>query len=392
MSGKFHIAGDDAIRGGHVTDVYFLRGRAVLESEGADPHVVAEVHATTLPRGAPWALLAGVDEAIALLEGRHLEVDALPEGSVFHPDEPVLVVTGRYLEFGELETALLGFLCQASGIATAAARTKLAAKGKPVYSFGARRMHPAIAPMIERAAYIGGCDGVAAVASGEELGVAPVGTMAHAVILVLGDERAWLAFDRTMDAEIPRVALVDTFRDEKFGALAAAETLGDRLDSVRLDTPESRRGDFAAIVREVRWELDRRGHEGVRTFVSGGLDETSVAALQPFVDAYGVGTSISNAPVVDFALDIVEVDGEARAKRGKRSGRKALVACPKGHWRRVLPADRAVGACPRCGDDVASLLQQHLRDGRPVRPTETAGDVRARAVQEVATATGAAEG
>jgi nicotinate phosphoribosyltransferase len=384
MSGRFHIADEDAIRSGRVTDVYFLRGRAVLEAEQADPHVVAEVRTTGLPRDWPWAILAGLDEAVALLEGHGVDVDALPEGSVFLPEEPVLVVEGRYLEFGILETALLGFLCQASGVATVAARTKAAAGGKHVFSFGARRMHPAIAPMIERSAYIGGCDGVAAVVSGEEIGIDPVGTMAHAVILILGEERAWRAFDRTMDLSVPRVALVDTFQDEKFGALAAARTLGDRLAAVRLDTPGSRRGDFAAIIREVRWELDHRGHADVRILVSGGLDEEDVATLRPLVDSFGVGTSISNAPVVDFALDIVEVDGEARSKRGKLSGRKVVWACPDGHERGVSAVGDPIPSCRDCGQAGKTLLQPFLRSGRRLGEPESPTDVRARALAQVA--------
>jgi nicotinate phosphoribosyltransferase len=383
MTGRFHIADSEAIRSGRVTDVYFLRGRAVLEAAGVDPAVVAEVRTTKLPGSSPWAVLAGVDEAVSLLEGHDVDIDALPEGSVFQPEEPVLVVSGRYLDFGVLETALLGFLCQASGIATAAARTKLASGDVPVYSFGARRMHPAIAPMVERAAYIGGCDGVASVASAEDIGIEPVGTMAHAVILILGEERAWEGFDRTMDPRIPRVALVDTFQDEKFGALAAAEQLGERLTAIRMDTPESRRGNLAAIIREVRWELDRHGFEEVRIFVSGGLREEDLAELAPLVDSFGVGTSISNAPVIDFALDIVEVDGEARAKRGKLSGRKVLWACPDGHVREVSPADGEPPPCPRCGRSVQPLLMPHLRHGRLVRDPESATDVRARAVEQV---------
>src|SRR5207302_6100177 len=193
----------------------------------------------------------------------------------------------------------------ASGVATRAARCAIAADDKPVYSFGARRMHPSIAPMIERAAYVGGCAGVAAVASAEMLGLQPVGTMAHATILILGQERAWHAFDETMEEDVPRVALVDTFQDEKFGAIAAAEVLGDRLAAVRLDTPGSRRGDFAAIVREVRWELGVRGFDHVKLFVSGGLDETDIRPLNRLVDARGVGTSISALPGADVLLGAV---------------------------------------------------------------------------------------
>ncbi len=260
MPHGFNVASPEEIREGRVTDVYFERGREILEAEGENPEVVAEIRTTSLPPGWPWAILAGLDEAVTLLEGRDLEVLAIPEGALFYPEEPVLAVRGPYLEFGLLETALLGVLSQATGIATAAARVKRAAAGRPVYSFGARRMHPAIAPMVERAAYVGGFDGVAVVRSAEMLGLPPVGTMAHALILVLGgEERAWQAFDRVIDRNVPRVALVDTFRDEKFGAVAAARALGDRLTAVRLDTPASRRGDFLSILREVRWELDAAG-------------------------------------------------------------------------------------------------------------------------------------
>ena len=244
---RLYVSTPDEIRAARVTDVYFLRGKAALEAEGANPEVAAEVRAARLPEDWEWAVFGGLEEALALLEGRHLGIDALPEGSVFEAEEPVLTVTGRYVEFGVLETALLGVLCQASGVATRAARCVWAAEGRPVYSFGARRTHPAIAPAIERAAYVGGCEGVAGVASADMLGLQPVGTMAHAPILILGQERAWRAFDRTLDDDVPRIALIDTFEDEKFGAVRAAQVLGDRLAAVRLDTPSSRRGDTTRV-------------------------------------------------------------------------------------------------------------------------------------------------
>src|SRR5437762_5907916 len=277
--GDFHIATPEEIRAGKVADVYFLRGRDVLRAEGENPNVVAEIRTASLPGGWGWGVFAGLEEAVALLEDHAVQVQAIPEGSVFYGEEPVLVVSGPYLAFGILETALLGLLCQASGVATVAARCKVAAEGRPVFSFGARRMHPAISPMIERSAYIGGCDGVAAVKSAEVIGIQPVGTMAHAVILILGEERAWLGFDKTLEKGVPRVALVDTFQDEKFGALAAARVLGKRLSAIRLDTPSSRRGDFGAILREVRWELDAAGFSNVQIFVSGGIDESAIVGL-----------------------------------------------------------------------------------------------------------------
>src|SRR5690606_28789475 len=136
---------------------------------------------------------------------------------------------------------------------------------------------------------------------------------------------------------VARIALIDTFQDEKFEALRVAEALGDRLWGVRLDTPGSRRGDFYRILEEVRWELDLRGFEHVKLIVSGGLDEDEVVRLRDLVDAFGVGTSISAAKPVDFAMDIVEIDGEPLAKRGKMSGAKEVWRCPATGAGRVLP-------------------------------------------------------
>ena len=118
----------------------------------------AEFIAKSLPEKWPWALLAGLEEELYLL--KHLPVKvAMKEGTVFYPCEPVIEIEGLYQDFCVYETALLGLICQASGIATKAARFKRLAGERPVISFGARRMHPALAPMIERNAFIGGCDG-----------------------------------------------------------------------------------------------------------------------------------------------------------------------------------------------------------------------------------------
>lgn len=354
-----HVATPDEILAGRTTDVYFERTLEVLEAEGADPDVVVEVRAKSLPDGWPWALLAGVEEAAALVAGRdEVALRSLPEGGLFEAGEPVLVAEGRYRAFAELETPLLGVLCQASGIATAAARCRIAAGDRSLLSFGARRMHPAITPMIERAAWLGGCDGVSALASAELLGIDPTGTMPHALVLCLGDTlRAAEAFDAAVDEDVPTIVLIDTFEDEKFEVLRIAEALGDRLDGVRFDTPSSRRGSLPAILREVRWELDLRGYGHVRFFASGGIDEAAIAELNPWCDGYGVGTSISAAPTVDFSLDIVEIDGEPIAKRGKRSGRKALVVCGACGRRSVVPASPGAPlACPGCGAGAQDAL------------------------------------
>jgi nicotinate phosphoribosyltransferase len=386
MTDGFFVASPEEIRSGEVADVSALRGREVVRQEGEDPAVAAEVRVAALPAAWPWAVLCGVEEALSLLEGHDLQVHALPEGSVFHAEEPVMTIEGRYLEFAVLETALLGLLCQSTGVATAAARCRLAADGRPVYSFGARRMHPAVAPMIERSAYIGGCDGVGTVKAAEVIGIDPVGTMSHAASVVLGDDRAWRGFDRAIDQRVPRVALIDTHQDEKSGAVAAAQTLGKRLAAVRLDTPSSRRGDVGAILREVRWELDARGFTDVKILVTGGVDERTIRQLNRFADAYGVATAISAAPVVGFALDIVEVNGEPRARRGKLSGRKHLWGCPECGNRGLSPGTARLGPCPRCGHRVRALLEQMMHRGKRRGRAPSAFEVRGLALDEIAAA------
>ncbi|MDO8683704.1 MAG: nicotinate phosphoribosyltransferase, partial [Armatimonadota bacterium] len=317
--GKMHTASFEEIRGGQVTDIYFQRTWEILTAKDIHKQVTVEVKAVALPEGCPWAVFAGLDEAVEVLLDLPVDVSAMREGTVFYPGEPVLNITGDYTEFGRMETAVLGFLCQASGIATKAARCKKAAGNRQVISFGARRMHPSLAPMIERYAYLGGCDGVSVILSAERLGIPASGTMPHTLVLILGDVvRAVELFDEVVPPEIKRVALVDTFCDEKSESIRAAEALGDRLYAVRLDTPGSRRGDFYKIIEEVRWELDIRGFQNVKIIVSGGIDEEKILELNPLVDGYGVGTSISNAPVIDFALDIVDIEGKPVAKRGKK--------------------------------------------------------------------------
>lgn len=382
MSG-FHVAGPDKIKAGRVTDVYFERGLQVLKSRNLDARVVGEVRAATLPDEWSFAVFAGLEETLELLAGLPVNVKAVPEGTLFAAEEPVLTIEGSYQAFCVYETALLGLLCQASGVATKAARCKHAAGGRSVFSFGARRMHPAISPMIERNAYIGGCDGVAVGESATLIGEEPIGTMAHALIIVFGDEaEAFRAFDETIDSDVRRVALVDTFQDEKFGALTAAHTLGDRLWAVRLDTPRSRRGSFEAILKEVRWELDLAGYAHVKIFVSGGLDERAIEQCNPFVAAYGVGTAISNARVVDFSLDLVEVDGRPRAKRGKMAGRKELRRCSECETTAVVPEGSAVSDCS-CGGSVQSVTRSFMTDGRAVGAYPSPKEIRAHVLNQL---------
>jgi len=320
---RFSIVPEDEILAGKTTDVYFLRTEEVLRQKGINPRVVAEVITT----GRGWAVLAGLEDVAHLMEGKNVDIYAMPEGTIFFPFEPVLQLEGRYLEFARYETPLLGFLCHESGIATKAARIKKAAADVPVVSFGTRRQHPALAAMIERCAYLGGMDGVSCVAGAEVIGIPATGTMPHALIICFGEGRqkdAWKAFDEVVAKDVPRVCLCDTYYDEKKESIMAAEALGASLRAVRLDTPMSRKGDFRRIIEEVRWELDIRGYTHVGIFISGGIDEEDVIALRDLVAGFGVGTSVSNARCIDLALDIIEKDGEPCAKRGKRGGKKQV--------------------------------------------------------------------
>lgn len=382
----FLVATEEDIKSGKVTDVYFRRVSESLKSRGINPHVSMEVRANSLPQEWGWAVFAGLEELLELTDELPVSVRSLDEGEVFKSGEPVLSVTGEYLDFGVYETAMLGLVCQASGVATRAARCKLAAKDRMLVSFGARRMHPAISPMIERNAFVGGCDGVAVVESAHLIGEEPVGTMSHTLILCAQDERvAFEAFDEVVDPEVKRVALVDTFQDEKFGALYAAEVLGEKLFAVRLDTPGSRRGSFEAIMDEVRWELDTRGYEQVKLFLSGGLNEYGILRYNPWADAYGVGTHISNAPVLDYSMDIVELDGEPLAKRGKKSGLKQLWRCPACRRRCQTLAGIESRTCEDCGAEMEALIKDRATRGHRLIADPNPRQIRKHTLERIST-------
>ncbi|HZD60768.1 MAG TPA: nicotinate phosphoribosyltransferase [Anaerolineae bacterium] len=371
------MATEEEIKSGEITDVYFIRDIEVLKAKGIEKHVLGEARAATLPRSWPWAILGGVEELAHLFTGVKVDVDVMDEGTLFKAEDVVLTVSGIYTDFAVYETSMLGLICQASGIATRAAKCKLAAGERQVISFGARRMHPAISLMIERSAFIGGCDGVAVTKSAELIGEKPVGTMPHALIIAFEDEvAAYKAFDEIIDPSVRRVALIDTFQDEKFGALKAAYALGEKLYAVRLDTPSSRRGNFLKIAQEVRWELNLRGFEHVKLFLSGGLDDTKIAELNMYADAYGVGTYISSAPVVDFSFDLVEVLGKPLAKRGKLSGAKQVWRCENCLETRITPRDKQPEEPCVCGGEWIGLLKPLIRSGEIVRDLPSAKEIR----------------
>jgi nicotinate phosphoribosyltransferase len=376
MLKKFHIASEEDILSGKVTDVYFSRTLEILKAKNIDKHVVMEIRTRSLPLKWEWAVLAGVEEVVNLLVNKKITLDILPEGTLFRPGEPVAEISGMYQEICLFETAILGLLCQATGIATNSARCRLRAGDRTLLSFGARRMHPAIAPMIERSAYIGGADGVSTLAGAELIGIEPSGTMPHALILIMGNTvKAMKAFDEVISKKVRRVALIDTLQDEKFEAINVAESMGKALFAIRFDTPTSRRGNFVDLIKEVRWELNLRGFEHVRVFVSGGIDESKISELNDVVDGYGIGTWLSNSPTIDFAMDIVEIDGKPFAKRGKESGRKFLYRCEK-CWTTRIKSFKLKNSKCSCGGRLFNLMQRFVDNGKIAKKTHKPQEIR----------------
>jgi nicotinate phosphoribosyltransferase len=236
--------------------------------------------------------------------------------------------------------------------------------------------------MVERNAYIAGCSGVATVKSAEVLGIEPSGTIPHALIILMGDSvAATMAFDEIIDPSVPRVALVDTFGDEKFESLAVAEAMGGKLAAVRLDTTSSRRGNFLRILQEVRWELDLRGWEDVKLIASGGINEKSIVNLNQIVDAYGIGTAISGGPTVDFSLDIIEIEGAPIAKRGKMSGSKELFRCRECLTDHILSRGSDPPVCSLCGGKTGPLLVTYMEKGKLTVPYPDAEIIRSEVIK-----------
>ncbi|MCX5999167.1 MAG: nicotinate phosphoribosyltransferase [Chloroflexi bacterium] len=311
-----------SVLSGETADVYFLRSVDILRSEGVNPVATMEV----FPARA--GILCGMREVHALLDEvlpkDNRAVWSLSEGDSFERKEVVLRMTAPYQSYAIYETAYLGMLSQCSGWATAARECVEAAGEIPIVGFGARHVHPTVAGLMDYAAIVGGCNGCSSVSGASLAGIAPSGTMPHALIIAMGDTaRATLAFDRLMPAEVARVALVDTFKDEPEEAVAVARALEGRLQGVRLDTPSERGRVTADLVKETRARLDLAGFKGVKIFVSGGVDPERIHYFRESgapIDALGVGSYISGAHPIDFTADLHELDGRPVAKRGRIPG------------------------------------------------------------------------
>ncbi|MEA3453470.1 MAG: nicotinate phosphoribosyltransferase [Candidatus Caldatribacteriota bacterium] len=315
---KFFSATHEEIEKGLTTDIYFVRAQEILRYLRLENTIVT---AEIFPR--EDGVFAGVQEVYNLLKDKKIKLWSLGEGERFKFKDTVVRIEGPYSEFGVFETVILGILASSSAWATAARKCKDAAGAKKVVCFGSRHIHPSVAPVMERSALIGGIDGASCILGAKLSGEKPQGTIPHTVMIISGDTiKAAQAYNVCMPKDVPRIILIDTFKDEAEESIRVASALREDLLGVRLDTPSERGGVTPDLVKEVRVRLDQAGFSYVKIFVSGGLtpERISILSKEP-VDAFGVGSYISDTSPIDMTLDIKEVKGKPIAKRGRIPGR-----------------------------------------------------------------------
>jgi nicotinate phosphoribosyltransferase len=385
--------------GALLTDLYQLNMLAAYLENGLTETAVFELFFRRLPPRRGFLIAAGLDQALQFLETlafaaseiaaiRGLgqfgdpfvsglrsfrftgDVDAMPEGTVFFADEPIIRVTAPLPEAQFVETRLVNLLHFQTVIASKAARMVLAAAGKALVDYGLRRAHGAEAGVLAaRASYIAGFSGTATVAAGVAFGIPLYGTMAHAFVQAHDDET--LAFEHFARSH-PQglVLLIDTYDTERAAGrvVALAPRLiaqGITISGVRIDS-----GDLGEHAVRVRRILDAGGLGDVKIVASGGLDEDALRALSAAgapIDAYGIGTSLttaSDAPALDCAYKLQEYAGQPRRKRSEG---KATWPGRKQVWRRYderrrMAADLVTLAAERQAGE--PLLRPVMRGGR----------------------------
>ena len=213
---------------GDTSEVYHHRTLNILRNEGLNPFVTYEIEAMS------EGVVCGINQIIDLLENVLPEADrelwALQEGNEVSKGEVVIRIRSRFANFGLYETSMLGTLTSCSSWATAAHNCVVAASGIPVVSFASRSVHPSVAGQVDYSAYIGGCSAVSSIIGGKLTNTTPSGTMSHSLVLIMGETvRAALAFDRHMEKNVPRVVLIDTFKDEVEEAIQVGKALKESL-------------------------------------------------------------------------------------------------------------------------------------------------------------------
>ncbi|MBI2872182.1 MAG: nicotinate phosphoribosyltransferase [Chloroflexi bacterium] len=326
------------------TDLYELTMAQAYFQHGMFAPATFSLFVRRLPPNRGYMVAAGLEDVLRFLEGLRFtsgdidylhgtglfagdfldylsklrftgDVWAIPEGRLFFANEPLVEVTAPVIEAQLVETFIINQVNLQSLIATKAARTVWAAKGRSVVEFGLRRTHGMDAGMkAARVAYMVGCDATSNVLAGRRYGIPISGTMAHSFVTSFDREiDSFRAFARSFPKNT--VLLIDTY-DTVEGARKAVtvaremEALGHRLAGVRIDS-----GDLKALAFEVRWVLDEAGLPYVRILASGGLDEYQVAEVVEAgspCDAFGVGTQMGvsgDAPSTDMAYKLVKYGG-----------------------------------------------------------------------------------
>jgi nicotinate phosphoribosyltransferase len=401
-----------------LTDLYQLTMLQAYLDRGMQETAVFELFVRRLPPGRSFLLAAGLEQALDFLEelrfseeelawlagsGRfsralldYLEalrfsgdVHALPEGTVFFPEEPILRVTAPLPQAQLVETRLMNLLHYPTLVASKAARAVLAARGKPLIDFGLRRAHGAEAGLLAaRASYLAGFAGTATVLAGQLFAVPIFGTMAHSFVQAHADEaEAFEGFAASQPGNV--VLLLDTYDTEAAAHKVVAlrpqlAARGTAVRGVRLDS-----GDLARHARRVRRILDEGGLPDATILASGNLDERRVAELVASgapIDAFALGTVLATSadgPYLDCAYKLQEYAGRSCRKRseGKATwpGRKQVYRqCgPDGRMARdvvALEGDRREGE---------ALLEPVLCGGHRLGPRPPLAALRAHAAREL---------
>jgi nicotinate phosphoribosyltransferase len=402
-----------------LTDLYELSMLEAYAAHGMADTAVFELFFRKLPPARGFLLSAGLQQAVAFLAGMRFapddlawlrtsgmfspafvddlarfrftgDVDAMPEGTVFFADEPVLRVTAPLPQAQLAETRLINLLHFQTVIASKAARMVLVAPGRQLVDFGLRRAHGAEAGLLAaRASYLAGFAGTATLQASRDFGIPAVGTMAHSFVQVHDDEAT--AFERFARVRPQALTLlIDTYDTERGAAIVAnlaprLAAQGITVGAVRLDS-----GDLAAHARKVRAILDAAGCPAIRIFASGGLDEYQVQALceggAP-IDGFGVGTSLttsSDVPALDCAYKLQEYAGRPRRKRSEG---KATWPGRKQVYRRCHPDGTIAGDVVALLDEPTegeALLRPAMRNGHPVPGLPGLTEARQRAAASLA--------
>jgi nicotinate phosphoribosyltransferase len=298
------------------------------------------------------------------------DVWALPEGTIFFGNEPVVQVTGPIIEAQILETFLINSINVQTMVASKAVRLCAAANGKPVIDFGSRRAHgPQASVLAARAAYLGGCDGTSNVLAGYEMGIPVYGTMAHSFVQFFDEElEAFRSFQEAFPNDT--TLLVDTY--DSIEGVRKAIRLQQDFCAIRLDS-----GNLSELAVETRRLLDEAGKHEIGIFASGDLNEEILLKLTRSrvpIDGFGVGTELvvsADAPTCDLVYKLVEIDRGGRAvPKLKSSENKKSLPFRKQIYRVIEDSTFKRDIVSRWGEDcpgsdhkAVPLLEPVIRDG-----------------------------